>query len=298
MYSVLINASSKQVRDSNPDAVRDLILSASGKIKPDIRFTSAEDFEGVLQTISKDTPLLVGGGDGTILQAASVLRERGKPFGILPMGTMNLLARDLKIPLDYKKAMQSYTRKSKEKEIDIGYVNDTAFLCAVGMRLMPEASRIREDARRRRFPDILTFPRIAAHVFNRLDAQGSKPFTIRIDDSPLGLRTNALVVTNNTFIRGTGFDSSFRKKTLQSGVLGLYSLQPSGVSGRLQMIWHLMNGVWKKNPSVRSFAGVRITIETDLAEEEVSVDGEIMKMQTPLVFTIDNRALTLLVPAK
>src|SRR4051794_30612385 len=44
--------------------------------------------------------IIVGGGDGTISAAAQRLAGTATALGILPLGTMNMLAKDLGIPLD------------------------------------------------------------------------------------------------------------------------------------------------------------------------------------------------------
>src|ERR1700730_18347762 len=46
------------------------------------------------------TVIVAGGGDGTINAVASTVVGTDKILGVLPLGTLNHLAKDLKIPLD------------------------------------------------------------------------------------------------------------------------------------------------------------------------------------------------------
>src|SRR6185436_8967076 len=51
--------------------------------------------------------LVAAGGDGTINSVASAAIQSGKTLGILPFGTMNHFAKDLHIPLDLERAVET-----------------------------------------------------------------------------------------------------------------------------------------------------------------------------------------------
>ncbi|GAB4029186.1 MAG: diacylglycerol kinase family lipid kinase [Elusimicrobiota bacterium] len=72
------------------------------------------------------------GGDGTIREAASSLVGEGKPaLAVVPLGSGNGLARNLCLPLDWKKALEVVFR-AQVRRIDAGLCNGELFLCACG----------------------------------------------------------------------------------------------------------------------------------------------------------------------
>jgi hypothetical protein len=67
--------------------------------------------------------VIVAGGDGTIACAAQELAGGQIPLGILPFGTMNLLARDLNLPIGDIAAGIRIIAEGRVRRIDVGEVN-------------------------------------------------------------------------------------------------------------------------------------------------------------------------------
>ena len=66
--------------------------------------------------------VLAAGGDGTVRTVAEVLAGSGTPLGLIPMGTGNLLARNLEVPLDNLESALRIAIDGEEKQIDMGWM--------------------------------------------------------------------------------------------------------------------------------------------------------------------------------
>lgn len=65
--------------------------------------------------------VLVAGGDGTVRAVSEAMSGSGVPLTIVPSGTGNLLARNLRLPLDDPETMIRATFEGDKVEIDIGF---------------------------------------------------------------------------------------------------------------------------------------------------------------------------------
>lgn len=72
--------------------------------------------------------LWIGGGDGSVNVLLNYAYGRGLTFGIVPLGTVNALARALGIPL-HPVAAARYLLAAQPADIDVGDVNGRYFLC-------------------------------------------------------------------------------------------------------------------------------------------------------------------------
>ena len=70
--------------------------------------------------------LIVGGGDGSVTEAARRLAYRDMALGILPLGTTNNFARSLAIPLDAAGAI-GVLAAGKVADVDLGQAGDAIF---------------------------------------------------------------------------------------------------------------------------------------------------------------------------
>src|SRR5437764_15237383 len=63
--------------------------------------------------------IVAAGGDGTVNSIASAIVNTEKVLGVLPLGTLNHFARDLKIPSDLEAAAQTIVAGNISK-VDVG----------------------------------------------------------------------------------------------------------------------------------------------------------------------------------
>lgn len=86
--------------------------------------------------------ILAAGGDGTVRAVAEILEGTSATLGILPLGTGNLLARNLEIPIDDLPTAALQAVRGEVRRIDVGHLKlqhlngteaDHAFLVIAGV---------------------------------------------------------------------------------------------------------------------------------------------------------------------
>lgn len=129
---VLVNARAGTVLDWENGPLADEIASAFRARGQEValRFIPPDALPGAIAAVLSGPcdALIVGGGDGTVRAAARALIGSGVPLGILPLGTMNRLARDLNMPLTVPEAAGALAA-GRTARIDVADVNGRIFLC-------------------------------------------------------------------------------------------------------------------------------------------------------------------------
>jgi diacylglycerol kinase (ATP) len=101
----------------------DSALAAAAMPAPHYFETSAQEPGGsqAAQAIALGCSLiLVAGGDGTVRHVAQVVANSQTPIGIIPVGTGNVLARNLAIPLGNMRKAAEKALQGKTHQIDLG----------------------------------------------------------------------------------------------------------------------------------------------------------------------------------
>lgn len=75
--------------------------------------------------------VIAAGGDGTVNEVVNGIADTDASFGILPLGSVNVLARELNIPLDLKRAV-SCIAENNIRKIDLGIAGDRYFTLMAG----------------------------------------------------------------------------------------------------------------------------------------------------------------------
>lgn len=234
--------------------------------------------------------IVVGGGDGTVSAAASAAAASGIALGILPLGTMNLFARSLAIPLDMREAAEALAA-GRRSSVDIGEVNGRFFIHHVTLGLHPRMIRIRE-----RLSYGSRIGKIWASIQAWWMAVRQPPrlvASIRADGQRFERRTAAILVTNNPWGEG----HLPYADDLRQGKLGLYVTTSRRWQDLLQLTARMTLGEIAENPLLENWEAEEVEIDLPRARINASVDGEIVSLQTPLRIAVRRRGLSVLRPA-
>lgn len=237
------------------------------------------------------TLVAAGGGDGTINAVASVLVGTGIRYGVLPLGTLNHFAKDLKIPLDLDGAIANLAH-GRPQHVDVGEVNGRIFLNNSSLGLYPDIVRDRERQQRR-----LGRGKWLAFCWAALAALKRYPFlSVRLDvDGVAHARRTPFVFIGNNVYQMRGLNIGERER-LDGGQLSLYVAQRPTRLGLVRLAWHALMGRLAEQRDFDVAAARQLTVETRKTRLRVATDGEVTIMQPPLQYRIRPGALTVMVP--
>ena len=102
------------------------------------------------QSVKEKAEIIVAcGGDGTINEVGSCLVHTDVALGIIPIGSGNGLARNLKIPKSMDKAL-NFIKYQKAIAIDVGQMNERYFFSNIGFGFTANIISNFESSRNRR----------------------------------------------------------------------------------------------------------------------------------------------------
>ena len=237
--------------------------------------------------------VVAAGGDGTIACTAQVLAGTGVPMGILPFGTMNLLAKDLGIPVGDPAAAVRLLAEGQPRAIDIGEVNGQVFLCASMLGLPARLARYREGGRGQ--STLLLWSRMARAALRAIIRDAPLRVALMLDRQTVRLRTASLTITVNPLEDGSG--RTFGRTRLDGGELAVYEIGPLRIVGLLRLGLRMLMGHWRRDPMVRERRASRLAVGSGRTALRVMNDGEIRLLRPPLRYRIRPRALLVIAPA-
>jgi diacylglycerol kinase family enzyme len=235
--------------------------------------------------------LVAAGGDGTVSAVAAAIAGTGATLGVLPLGTLNHFAKDLKLPLDLEGAVRNL-KTGSVRAVDLAEVNGRTFVNNSGLGLYPSMVKQRERFRRLGQRKWIAFFHATVATFRRF------PFLeVRLlaDGRILERRTPFVFVGNNMY-RMEGIDLGSRE-SLTDGMLCLGVAQYR--IGRWGLVRLAFRALFGRLGGERDFT-VLATKEVRIASRHkrlpVSIDGEVVLIETPLDYRIRPRALRVIAP--
>lgn len=290
---VLLNADAGTVLDRGADAIRDLVQQELGRNGREIelRLLRRREFAEAIGTArhgDHDT-VIVGGGDGSASLAANALSRCDKTLGILPLGTLNLLSRDIGTPLDLQQALAALD-EAQPQRIDLGTINGRLFHTISGVGFFSQMARAREAARHWKLGRFFV---VGVAAFHALRHAGRYALDITIDGRDESFEAFAALVTVNRF-SGPGW----RRARLDEGILEIHIAEDRGALAKLKAGADMVTDAWRGNPGIVSLTGRKIELRRRRSRSWVSTDGELSRERIPLSYAVEPSALTLLMPRR
>ncbi len=283
---LLINPHSRRGRRQRAEALAHLTRLGLRVVLPD----SHGEFDPdclIRRYADQVDRVIIGGGDGSLNQAAAALLETGLPLGILPLGTANDLARTLGLPLALSQACQVIAQ-GRVTAVDLGQVNHRYFFNVASLGLSVRVTaHLRPDSKRRW--GVFSYAIAALKAILRLRRMHA---TIRIGAEVRQVRTLQIAVGNGRFYGG-GLAIAHDAR-IDDGRLDLYSLEVRRHRDLLWLLPGLLQG--RLPPCFTARCGPDDTIEIlTRRPHRISCDGEILSC-TPACFRVLPGAIRVYVP--
>ena len=235
-----------------------------------------------------DAPMVViGGGDGTLGAAASMLIDSDRTLGILPLGTHNHFARQLGIPMDLPGAIRVLAQ-GQRRRVDVGMVDGHIFLNNASIGFYPLLVRSREQEQHRR-----SLPKWVANMpaaWTALRRLRHHRLQVEIDGTEQRVRTPLLFVGNNLYSLDGGRIG--QREALDRGELSLFSVEGRTRLGALWFGLRLLAGHADLEADFAVATTCRaLTVRAHSPQIHVALDGEVHSLKSPLHFQIRRQAL-------
>ncbi|MEN9502731.1 MAG: hypothetical protein RI964_2016 [Pseudomonadota bacterium] len=235
----------------------------------------------------------VAGGDGTVLCMAQLAITLNKPLGVLPAGTMNLLARDLGMSLDIPSAIQQLIT-AQAGLIDMAEVNGQPFLCISNIGMSTKLTERREQLRAHTF--WVRLPLLAWHMLKFVFTYPSSKVSVHINGQRYSLHTRSITVSNNLLAPHSSIIPV--REGLSDGKLGVYVTKDTSLWSLPRLVLRLLGKTWQSDPDLLQFETDQLLINFKHKRHvRVMCDGELHKMRLPLRYRLNAGMLCVLKPS-
>lgn len=232
--------------------------------------------------------IIACGGDGTINEVVNGIVDTNVVMGIIPLGTENILAKSMDVPLDTKQACRHFFEAS-EKIWDVGVANGRHFLMMSGVGLDARVVHEMEPALKKIMGSLGFILKGAQMLFLDNDKKGTK-VKIRFLDKNITYESPVwLVVVGNIAYYGGGVKLAL-KAIPDDGALDVivipFSDDAVDIATRVLEVFTESHLDWGELPY---FTSSEFEITTD-PPSYCQIDGEILG-KTPVHYSIKPLAI-------
>ena len=239
---------------------------------------------------------LAGGGDGTISEVVNGLVGSKVALGVLPIGTGNVWAREMGLPLwsiihrsSLEEAMTALM-EGQRRHVDVGRAGQHCFLLWAGVGLDAKVAEVMEPRNRvQKWWGALAYAVAAAAVARNFKGTSAK---ITIDDQTFWEQVIAVLVSNIQLYGGVLRLTP--QAQLDDGLFDVCIFKGHDWTSTLGHATALLTGQYLNGPEVAYYRARRVVVETAVPLP-VQLDGDPLAA-TPIELEVVPQALTIIIP--
>ena len=258
---------------------RDCVVCATthiGEAESMARRGVAEGFEKIV----------AAGGDGTINEVVNGLAGTEATLGLLPIGTMNVFATELGLPVNDLDRCWNIIQGENIRSVDLPKANQKFFVQLAGVGLDAQVVKETSAQLKRNFGPL-------SYLISAAQIAARQPPRLFIKSEDASIDEGSFVLVGNGRLYGGPFPF-FKHAALDDGLLDVIVFKRLGY---LEIIKYLQDVVFSSDirvPEIEYFQTRHLRVES-AQTVPVEIDGELVG-NCPVEFTLQNRALRVLAP--
>ena len=235
--------------------------------------------------------IVAAGGDGTINEVVNGICQSGvgpgtdTMLGLLPIGTMNVFATELGLPIHDLEHCWNIVQSDSTRSVDLPKANQKFFVQLAGVGLDAQVVKETSTHFRRSFGPL-------SYLISAVQIAARQPPRLFIQSEDASIDEGSFVLLGNGRLYGGPFPF-FKHALLDDGLLDVIVFKRLGY---LEIIKYLQDVVFSSEirvPELEYFQTARLRVESDQSVP-VELDGELVG-NCPVEFGLQARSLRVLV---
>ena len=229
--------------------------------------------------------VVAAGGDGTINEVVNGIADSNITLGILPIGTMNVFATELSLPIGNLEKCWEVIQSNQVREIDLPMANDRYVVQLAGIGLDDQAvMETSSDLKRTIGP--------FSYLISLAQIIGRKPPSLLVEYEGGKLEGSFVIIGNGRYYGGPF--QIFKNAQIDDGLLDVIVCKNMSLIDLIRYLHGGLFGTHIQLPDVEYVQTARVTVSRE-QEVPVEVDGEVIG-NLPVTFGFASHKLQVLAP--
>jgi YegS/Rv2252/BmrU family lipid kinase len=226
------------------------------------------------------------GGDGTINEVATVVKQHNKILGVIPFGSGNGLARHLGIPMNVQKAIRLLNDFDTSR-IDTGIFNGKNFYNIAGMGFDAHISSVFAGDKKRGFAGYVKLG------LKEMISYRPQNYQLNVDGRTLARTAYAISIANSSQYGNNTYISP--NASVTDGLLDVCIVKVFPLYKLPVLLFYAFMGKTDRIGMVEIIQGKNIHIVREKSGP-IHIDGEPLLMDEDISISVDTLSLTIIMP--